>query len=201
MLLQIPVGHMDNFTYVIGDSGEALVIDPSWDVDKVLEETLSKGLRVVAVGNTHHHFDHTKGNKEVANKTGAKIYAHRNSPLHKDVTLEDGDEILVGKIKVKVIHTPGHTHDSVCFLAEGNLFTGDTLFVSECGRVDLPGGSAEDLYHTFFDKLLKLEDDIKVYPGHDYGNKPYSTIGEERRSNYTLKPRSKEQFIRFMQEP
>lgn len=200
-LLQIPVGHMDNFTYVIGDSGEALIIDPSWDVDKVLDESGKKGLKVVAVANTHHHFDHTKGNKEVADRTGAKIYAHLSSHLPKDVALEDGDMIHVGKIKVKVIHTPGHTPDSVCFLAEKNLFTGDTLFVGECGRVDLPGGSAEDLYDTFFDKLLKLDDDVTVYPGHDYGDKPYSTIGEERKSNYTLKPRNKEEFIRFMQEP
>ncbi|MBI4258634.1 MAG: MBL fold metallo-hydrolase [Thaumarchaeota archaeon] len=201
ILLQIPVGHMDNFTYVIGDSGEALIIDPSWDLDKVLDETSKNGLKVVAMANTHHHFDHTKGNKELADRTGAKIYAHRSSALPKDVALDDGGEIPVGKIKVKVLHTPGHTPDSVCFLVQKNLFTGDTLFVDECGRVDLPGGSSEDLYHTFFDKLLKLDDNVVVYPGHDYGEKPYSTIGEQRKSNYTLKPRSREEFIRFMAEP
>lgn len=100
-----------------------------------------------------------------------------------------------------MISTPSHSPDSTCYLFEGNLFTGDTLFVGECGRTDLPGGSAEDLYESLFNKILKLNDSIKVYPGHDYGPLPSSTIGYERKTNYTLKQRSKEEFVRFMMTP
>jgi glyoxylase-like metal-dependent hydrolase (beta-lactamase superfamily II) len=100
-----------------------------------------------------------------------------------------------------VIHTPGHTPDGICLLVDNKLLTGDTLFVGECGRTDLAGSSAEDMYHSLFDKILALDDSIEVYPGHDYGNKPISTIGDERRTNYTLEKRTLEEFIEFMSEP
>jgi glyoxylase-like metal-dependent hydrolase (beta-lactamase superfamily II) len=100
-----------------------------------------------------------------------------------------------------VLHTPGHTPDSICLLANGVLLTGDTLFVGECGRTDLTGGSARDMYNSLFQKLMKLDDNIEVYPGHDYGSSPRSTIGIERGSNYTLKKRTLDEFIEFMKEP
>jgi glyoxylase-like metal-dependent hydrolase (beta-lactamase superfamily II) len=106
----------------------------------------------------------------------------------------------IGNINVRIIHTPGHTPDGICLLADGKLFTGDTLFVGECGRTDLRGGSAEDMYHSLFDKILSLDDDVEVYPGHDYGNKPCSTIGYERKTNYTLEKRTVEEFVEFMKE-
>jgi glyoxylase-like metal-dependent hydrolase (beta-lactamase superfamily II) len=100
------------------------------------------------------------------------------------------------------MHTPGHSSDSICLLINGQkILTGDTLFVGECGRTDLPGGSSRNLYDSLFGKLLNLGDEIAVYPGHDYGPKPFSTIGEERNTNYTLKPRSLEEFITFMSQP
>jgi glyoxylase-like metal-dependent hydrolase (beta-lactamase superfamily II) len=102
-------------------------------------------------------------------------------------------------VLIKVIYTPGHTPDSICLLVDNKkLLTGDTLFVGECGRTDLPGGNSESLYDSLFNKLLKLSDDVEVYPGHDYGLKPYSTIGEERRTNYVLQPRSLMEFVEFM---
>jgi glyoxylase-like metal-dependent hydrolase (beta-lactamase superfamily II) len=101
-----------------------------------------------------------------------------------------------------VIYTPGHTPDSICLLVDNKkLLSGDTLFVGECGRTDFPGGNSQSLYESLFGKLLKLNDDLEIYPGHDYGDKPSSTLGEERRSNYTLQPRSLLDFIEFMKQP
>jgi glyoxylase-like metal-dependent hydrolase (beta-lactamase superfamily II) len=121
--------------------------------------------------------------------------------VDKDVELVDGDTLKVGGIVIEVIHTPGHSPDSICLLIDDKLLTGDTLFVGECGRTDTPGGSAKDMYKSLFHKISKLDDDIQVYPGHDYGTKPHSTIGEEKRTNYTLEKRSLEEFIEFMKEP
>ena len=104
-------------------------------------------------------------------------------------------------MKVKVLHTPGHCPDHICLLVGGKLITGDLLFVGECGRTDLTGGSSSEMYNSLFNKILPLDDSIEVYPGHDYGSKPSSTIGDERKNNYTLKPRSREEFIKFMAQP
>ena len=198
---QIPVGSMANFTYVIADEKTkvAAVIDPSWDLEKVLDAIKTNDLKLQYIINTHTHFDHVLGNEQLATITGAKIIMHKNSKLDKNITVDDGDTIQLGSISIKVIHTPGHSNDAICLLAENRLFTGDTLFVGNCGRVDLPGGSAAELYDSFFDKLAKLDDHIEVYPGHDYGSKTYSTIGDEKRTNYVLKPRTKEEFLLFMQ--
>jgi glyoxylase-like metal-dependent hydrolase (beta-lactamase superfamily II) len=198
---QIPVGSMANFTYVVADekSKIAAVIDPSWDLEKVLDFLRKNELKLKYVINTHTHFDHVLGNEQLAELTGAEIIMHTNSTLDKDRTVDDGDTIEVGSMSMKVIHTPGHTKDSICLLADDKLFTGDTLFVGNCGRIDLPGGSASELYESLHGKLVKLDDKIEIYPGHDYGTRPVSTIGDEKRINYVLKPRTKEEFLRFMQ--
>jgi len=203
IFLQMEVGTMKNFTYVIGDeaSGHAAVIDPSWDLDAVLAQIDEHNLHVLYIINTHSHRDHTLGNQELANRTGAKIVAHRNARIHHDVAVDDGDVVSVGQLKVKIIYTPGHTAESICLLVENKLMTGDTLFVGECGRTDLPTGSSEQLYDSFFSKILVLDDDIEVCPGHHYGEYPISTIGHERKTNYTLKPRSKTEFVNFINEP
>jgi glyoxylase-like metal-dependent hydrolase (beta-lactamase superfamily II) len=117
------------------------------------------------------------------------------------MAVRDQDTLQLGKLTVRVIHTPGHTPDGICLLADNKLITGDTLFVGECGRTDLAGSSAEDMYHSLFDKILTLDDSIEVYPGHDYGKMPSSTIGHERKTNYTLEKRTLEEFIEFMSEP
>jgi len=200
---QIPVGAFQNFSYIIGDqeTHEAALVDPAWGVDLLLGKCRDAELSVSHVINTHSHHDHVEGNEKVVERTHAKVAAHESSPVRKDVVVRDGDSIRVGTLSIQAIHTPGHCPDHICLLVEGRLMTGDTLFVGECGRTDLVGGDAGAMYDSLFNKLMKLDDAIEVYPGHDYGPKPSSTIGEERRTNYTLKRRSKEEFIKFMAEP
>ena len=132
----------------------------------------------------------------------AKIVAHSLSRINADIKVDDGDIVYVGRIPVKIVFTPGHTPDGMCLLVDGQkLLTGDTLFVGECGRTDMSGGNSKNMYHSLFNKILKLRDNVEVYPGHDYGLRPYSTIGDEKRSNYTLEPRSLAEFIEFMKQP
>ncbi len=115
--------------------------------------------------------------------------------------MDDGDILEVGKVAIQVIYTPGHTQDGICLLInKEKLLTGDTLFVGECGRTDLPGGDPKQLYHSLFDKILKLPDTVEVYPGHDYGAKPSSTVGYERQHNYVLQPRTESEFVGFMKQ-
>ena len=193
----------DNFSYIIADdtTKEAAVVDPSFNADAIIRILRDQNLNVKFVINTHDHSDHTASNEDFRSNFGAKVVAHRLAHVDKDVSVVEGDVVRVGEMVIKVIHTPGHTPDSICLLVDDKLLTGDTLFVGECGRTDLPGGSAEDMYHSLFDKLMRLNDNIKVYPGHDYGPKPHSTIGIERRSNYTLQKRTLDEFIAFMKEP
>lgn len=199
---QIRMSVGGNFTYIFGDekSREAAVVDPGYDVEKILEKARQLQVNLRCIFNTHSHADHTAGNSKIKEITKAKVVMHSLAPLPKDMEVEDQDCISVGDLLVKVIHTPGHTPDSICLLVDKKLFTGDTLFVGECGRTDLPGGNTRDMYRSLFEKVLSLGDDVEVYPGHDYGEKPYSTIGHERRTNYTLKKRSLEEFLQFMQE-
>jgi glyoxylase-like metal-dependent hydrolase (beta-lactamase superfamily II) len=150
---------------------------------------------------THEHPDHISGNIDLSEKTGAKIVAHKDAKIKKDLVVKDEEIISIGETNIKVLHTPGHSPGSICLLVDNKLITGDTLFVGECGRIDLPGGNAEDLYHSFFDKILNISDNVEVYPGHDYGLKPFSSIGFERKHNYVLRPRTKEEFVRFMKNP
>jgi len=200
---QVPVGTFQNFSYIIGDpdTKKAALVDPAWEVDRLLSQCQNAGLSVSHVINTHSHHDHVEGNDAVVERTRAKVVAHQSSPVRKDLSVKDGDAIEVGSLRIKAIHTPGHCPDHICLLVEGKALTGDTLFVGECGRTDLVGGDAGAMYDSLFNKLMILGDSIEVYPGHDYGRKRSSTIGEERRTNYTLKPRTKEEFIKFMAEP
>jgi hydroxyacylglutathione hydrolase len=200
---QIPVGPMQNFAYLIGDekTGLAAVVDPAWQVDTILDAASRNNLRIIYAINTHNHPDHTSGNQELAKPTGAKIVAYEASRMRKDINVKDGDTLRVGSLELKFIHTPGHSPDSMCILVDGKLMTGDTLFVGECGRTDLPGASAEQMYDSLFNKLMKLPDQVEVYPGHDYGARSHSTIGYERVHNYVLKPRTVREFVEFMKEP
>jgi len=196
--------HSDNFSYVVADekSGVAAVVDPSFNAAEVVRVLKAGKFALKYVMNTHGHFDHTAGNRELKLKFGAKVVAHRLCAVDADIRVDDGDTVCVGGVRVDVIYTPGHSPDSVCLLVEkSKLLTGDTLFVGECGRTDLPGGSSRSLYDSLFNKLLRLDDAVEVYPGHDYGGKRVSTIGEERRFNYTLRRRSVEEFVEFMGQP
>lgn len=197
---QLEVGNMQNFTYVLEDeqTSEAVIVDPSWDLDLVLGVVERNGLKVKYVINTHHHFDHTIGNDAIAKRTGAKIIQHKASTLKNDSAVSEGDTIKFGNSELAVVHTPGHSKDSMCLVGDGKVFSGDTLFVGNCGRIDLPGGSARELYHSLFDVVAKLDDSLTMYPGHNYGSSPTSTIGREKKTNFVMQPRTEEEFLEFM---
>lgn len=197
---QLEVGGMQNFTYVLEDeqTGEAVIIDPSWNLDLVLEVVEKNNLKIKYVINTHHHFDHTIGNEAIVKRTNSKIIQHKASTLKNDMTISDGDKIRFGNSELTVIHTPGHSKDSICLVGDGKIFSGDTLFVGNCGRVDLPGGSARELYHSLLDIIYKMDENLVLYPGHNYGNSPTSTIGREKKTNFVLQPRTEDEFLEFM---
>jgi len=202
IFIQVLVETLRNFAYLIGDekTGLAAVVDPAGAVERILSLARDNGLKIIYVINTHSHSDHTSGGRELADVTGAKIVMHKKARATKHLAVEDGDVISVGELKIKVMHTPGHSPDAISLLVEDKILTGDTLFIGECGRTDLLGGSSEELYNSLFSKLVKLDDELEVYPGHDYGDKPYSKLGYEKKHNYTLKPRSKDEFVKFMAE-
>ncbi|HTW39842.1 MAG TPA: MBL fold metallo-hydrolase [Thermoplasmata archaeon] len=202
ILDQFRVGPYLNFTYLVAteDGGEGVVIDPSFGIEPVLEAIDQRRVKVRYILNTHSHPDHCAGNREVRERTGAKVVAHRVAPLHQDVSVDDGDAIAAGRLKIEVMHTPGHTKDSVLYLFHGNVATGDTLFVGECGRTDLPGGDPSEMYDSLQRRVVALDDALVVLPGHDYGSTPTSTIGREKEENYTLQPRTRDEFIQFLKE-
>jgi glyoxylase-like metal-dependent hydrolase (beta-lactamase superfamily II) len=196
--------HGDNFSYLVADekTQEAAVIDSSYNADVIIKIVKDKNFILKYLINTHGHSDHTAGNAELCSIFGAKIASHTQSNPAGDISLEDGETLTLGKIPLRVIYTPGHTPDGICLLVDNQkLLTGDTLFVGECGRTDLLGGNAKSLYDSLFNKLMKLDDNIEVYPGHDYGTAPFSTIGTERKTNYVLQPRSLSAFLDFMSQP
>jgi hydroxyacylglutathione hydrolase len=200
LLQQYEIGPYQNFTYLVAEAerGEAVVIDPSYGLDPVLRGIDTLGVKVRYILNTHSHPDHVAGNETLQERTGARTVAHRSAPLHQDVSVDDGGHLEAGRLRVDVLHTPGHTPDSVLYVFEGHAATGDTLFVGECGRTDLPGGDPGRLYDSLFGPVLRLADATVVLPGHNYGTTPTSTIGRERAENYVLRPRTREEFLRFM---
>lgn len=192
---------MANFTYLIIDEEEKeiAIIDPSWDLDKIFEIIKRNSYRVKFIINTHTHFDHILGNEQVLAITNCQIVQHENSMDRHDIAVKDGDRIRVGNIVIDILHTPGHSKDSICLIVDSKIiFTGDTLFVGNCGRIDLPGGNVNEMYDSLLRRIIKLNDELIVYPGHNYGMKTVSTIGEEKNTNYVLAPRTLQEFIQFM---
>ena len=195
---------MQNFSYIIGDekTKEAAVVDPGWQTNKILDIAKKHKLNINKILMTHAHYDHANRAGDMADATGATVYVHEEEAdeikklgINKIKIINDSDEINIGKIKVKVLHTPGHTPGSVCFLINNKkLISGDTLFVEAIGRVDL-GGDIEKMYNSL-QKLKKLNENIEVYPGHDYGSKQNSTIAYEKKNNPYMKA-SKEEFFRI----
>jgi glyoxylase-like metal-dependent hydrolase (beta-lactamase superfamily II) len=202
---QIYSSRMANFAYLVEDSASqtAAVIDPSFDPEKILAEAENDGCRITHVINTHGHSDHVSGNAAILEATRADLLIHeadadqvskllnralsrvmggRGSP-RATRRLKDNEVIHIGETALTVIHTPGHTPGSVCLYAPGHLFTGDTLFVGAVGRTDLPGGSMEALLASIREKLYVLPEDTRIWPGHDYGNRPDSTIAYEKANN------------------
>ena len=197
---QISVGPMQNFSYIVEDESthEAIIIDPSWDLDKIIQIVEEQNLNPKYLVNTHWHDDHTRGNEELAKELSLKIVQHSASDLKNDMTVSDGDSIKFGCSELVVYHTPGHSKDSICLVGDGKIFSGDTLFVGNCGRIDLPGGSSRELYHSLFDVISNLNDSLIMYPGHDYGSAPTSTIGNEKMTNTVMQKISEEDFVMRM---
>jgi len=206
---QIPVGQMQNFVYLIGDktTKEAAVVDAGWNVDKIIETADNEKLKINKIILTHSHFDHVQKVNELIDKTQSDVYFHEyefdainkyiKTGSTKIIKLKDSDEIKIGKIKVKIIHTPGHTEGAICLLFNNKLITGDTLFVGAIGRTDLPGGDAIKLFESL-QKLKKLDDKTEIYPGHDYGETPSSTIGDEKKNNPYFMCKTKEEFLNLI---
>lgn len=197
---QFEVGDMQNFTYLLEDedTGEAIIIDPSWDLPDIIQTIERNNMKVKYIVNTHYHFDHTIGNDFMIKSTRAKIIQHKESTLKNDIKVSDGDKIKFGNSEITVFHTPGHSKDSICLVGDDKIFSGDTLFVGNCGRVDLPGGNARELYHSLFDIISKMNENYVLYPGHNYGSSVSSTLGKEKKNNFVLQPRTEDEFVEFM---
>ncbi len=202
LLDQVQNGPLLNFTYVVAerDGGPGVVIDPSYGTDEVLAAIDARRVKVAYILNTHSHADHTAGNRAVRERTGAKIVAHRSTPEAPDLPVDDGGTFRAGPLEIRVVHVPGHTPDSVLYIFSGHVATGDTLFVGEVGRTDLPGGDPRAFHDSLLRKVVALDDALVVLPGHDYGPTPTSTIGREKRENYALQPRTVDEFLRFLAE-
>jgi hydroxyacylglutathione hydrolase len=209
-------------SYIIGSDGEAVVVDPQRDVDEYLAEASAHGFTIKYVIETHLHADFVSGHQEIAARTGAQIiFGEKAGVAFEHQAVRDGEEIRIGKVVLRFIETPGHTPEGICVLVTDNetsnepqkLLTGDTLFIGDVGRPDLAGGKgytpqtmAEMMYDSLHGKLLKLPDHVEVYPAHGAGSmcgrnmskETSSTIGEQRKFNYALKPMSKEDFVAMM---
>lgn len=201
---------MVNFAYLIGDrvAGEALLVDPAYAVSELVDAAEAEGLRVIGVLATHFHPDHVGGSmmglriEGVAELLGdprvsARVHVQaeeaaglrRVTGLSRTDLVEhrSGDVVQVGEIPVTLLHTPGHTPGSQCFLLERRLVSGDTLFLDGCGRTDLPGGDPDALYESLTGRLARLPDDTVLYPGHLYSPEPAAPLGEVRRRNYVFR--------------
>jgi glyoxylase-like metal-dependent hydrolase (beta-lactamase superfamily II) len=218
-LQQLLLGPMANYVYVLGDPAtrKAALVDPAWDLGQVLDRLEAADYEVEKILITHYHPDHLggelmgekiEGTAQLLAHVKAKVYVNRAEvPWVKRVAglsdsdlvaVESGDETTVGNLKIKFIHTPGHTPGSQCFLVERQLISGDTLFIGSCGRVDLPGSDPEQMYYSLNQKLRSLDEDTIVYPGHAYAPEASSTIGKEKRTNPYMRFDSLDQFLRAM---
>ncbi len=204
-IIQTTVGMMEVFCYLVYDeeTRDGILIDPAGNEKQLIDLLSREGVKLRYIVNTHGHADHTCGNGQLKQATGAPVVMHAlddeffqrsankamaqmmGFPAHDpaDITVQDGDELTFGNITMKFIHTPGHTPGACCILVDGNLFTGDTLFVGAAGRTDLPGGSMEQLLNSIHKKIIALPSETVIWPGHNYGASPKSTIAHEKNTN------------------
>ena len=208
---------MVNFVYLIGDkqTGEALVVDPAYAVGELLQLAAADNMKIVGSLATHYHPDHIGGDlfghqvegiEQMLELQGMKVHVQRaevpwvkrmTSVSDSDLSIHDSsDKVMVGEVEVELIHTPGHTPGSQCFLVENRLVAGDTLFLDGCGRTDLPGGDPRELYLSLTQKLSKVPDDAILFPGHLYSPASSASMGETRRCNSVLTPRTEEDWLR-----
>jgi glyoxylase-like metal-dependent hydrolase (beta-lactamase superfamily II) len=203
-LKQVELGPMANYVYFIGDpkTRQVAVVDPAWDVDRIVEMAQEQDLTIAKILITHSHFDHINGVEDLLDRTKAKVYINKAEAEFMKAVWPDlvkvgsGDTTNVGDVQITFLHTPGHTPGSQCFLVQNNLISGDTLFIGACGRCDLPGSNPEDMYYSLTQRLAKLDDRTMVFPGHNYAARPYSTIADEKRYNPYLQFQSLEDFLR-----
>ena len=207
---------MVNFVYLVGDreTGEAVVIDPAYDIRGLLDIVAADGMKLTGALATHYHPDHVGGSMMGYTISGVReLLAINPVPIHvqadeapwvmrvTDASTTDlvehtsGDTVLVGDIPIELIHTPGHTPGSQCFYVDGRLIAGDTLFLEGCGRTDLPGGDPLALYESITQKLAKVPDDAILFPGHLYSMDPSASMGDTRRMNFVFRPKSAEQWL------
>ena len=223
ILKQVEMGPMMNFVYLIGceKTREAAVVDPAWDVPAILQLASECDLKITHVLLTHGHPDHMNGLDALLKATDAQVCLHADeSDYLKEVaayfgmpidfmgrrsanlrSTASGETIQLGDLPLQFLHTPGHTPGSQCFLVRGNLVSGDTLFVNACGRVDLPGGDPEKMWHSLTHTLGALDDNTVLCPGHNYGDRPTATMGEQKKSNPYLRFASLNDFVRDMRGP
>jgi len=216
---QVPIGPMQNFVYLIGSvsARQCLIVDPAWDTDKLLSLAQQDDMEVIGALVTHYHPDHVGGAfgsfrvpggvTELVAKAKARIHVNKHEAdglkvvtglSESDLVRHDAsDRVDVGDVSIELIHTPGHTPGSQCFLVRNRLVAGDTLFINGCGRVDLPGADPAQM-ETSLQTLAKLPDDVVLHPGHDYANKPTDTMGEQKRSNAYLQLALRGQFASRM---
>jgi len=219
---QFYLGCLAHASYLIGSNGDAVVVDPQRDVDEYISEAVTQGLKIKYIIETHLHADFVSGHGELATRTGAEIVFGKQAGVSfPHVSVADGDELRIGSVVLRFIETPGHTPEGICILVRDTealdsppkLLTGDTLFIGDVGRPDLAGGKgytpqmmAAMMYDSLHNRILSLPDETEVYPAHGAGSmcgknmskETSSTIGEQRKFNYALKPMTREQFVEMM---
>jgi hydroxyacylglutathione hydrolase len=213
---QIEMGPMQNYVYLIGstETRKAAVVDAAWKIDEILRLAAQDGMEITHAFVTHTHPDHVGGSfagmeiqgvTELLTKCKAKVVVHKaEAEFLKSLSASDliktesGDKIDVGGVQIQLLHTPGHTPGSQCFLVDNRIVSGDTLFIGSCGRVDLPGSNPEQMYYSLTQKLMALPDDTILFPGHNYSDRPTSTMGQEKQSNPYFRFHSLKQFLGAM---
>jgi glyoxylase-like metal-dependent hydrolase (beta-lactamase superfamily II)/rhodanese-related sulfurtransferase len=197
---QVANGGCQSYLVGCGDTCVGALIDPEVrKIDRYKALAAQHGLRIQYIIDTHTHADHFSASKQLSEALGVPVIAHRLSPApYVDLRVDEGDVIKVGNLRLTVLHTPGHTRDSMSLVGPDRVFTGDTLLIGATGRTDLPSGDPEELYDTLFNKLLTLDPELRIYPAHDYKGHTCSTIAEELRSNPRLQKRDRGEFVEMM---
>jgi glyoxylase-like metal-dependent hydrolase (beta-lactamase superfamily II)/rhodanese-related sulfurtransferase len=197
---QIATGGCQSYLIGCADTCIAALIDPEISqVDRYLSLAARDGLRIRYLIDTHTHADHFSATQQLAQQLHVPVVMYRDSPApFVDMRVGDGETLIIGKLRLRVLHTPGHTSNSMCLIASDRVFTGDTLLIGGTGRTDLPSGDPAALYDSLFNRLLRLDPALKVYPAHDYKGRSHSTIGQELADNPRLKAASRDAFIQMM---